>query len=290
MASYHREYLIPYLQNVCALHLADEKLKQKAIYLRQKITTLQTGQDNPLPAHPVKKPVLTLGRILSFLFGLCGIPGMGVCFLVPDLDSGLRIAFFTLSFCITILFCGGSIYLGLQAAQANRRKQSAYKRKRAEYERISQENQLAQQQIPALQTDLQKCFVEKHRVQTLLLQVYNANIIPRCYRNISVATYLYDWFSSCRSTDLDTALNMYVLEEKHNNMDWIIDKNAPLILKQCMALADQTLAQERHFQMLHHQLEQEAADPETQMACRSMTDGISAAAAYFAAAEFLRKI
>ncbi len=292
MARYNREFLVPYLQSVCALHLASRKLCEKIHFLKQTIGNLKLLQNDLCPDPPVLKPVFTVGRVLSMMVGMCGIFGILVGFFMKELHPILQIVFLSSSFCLVCVFLCGSIYCSIKTFADNRYKMRDYKGKLLEYEESNAENSNSTDDIPILQAQLQRCISENHRVCSLLNQVYYANIIPRPFRNIHSVIYLYDWFRTSRADDLDVALTMLVHNQNNDKLNQIVDRQATIIVEQAIALANQqySLDKQHYRQEMLAKLTQLADNTEEYNTYLSMIESITAAADYFAVADYLKKI
>ena len=93
------------------------------------------------------------------------------------------------------------------------------------------------------------------RSKTNLAAAYGVNIIPNKYRDIYVAYYLYDYFSSSRETDLDKILQTMLLDQIVERLDRIIDQQEEIILNQRMAMALQEKQSEQLQQNHRAQLQ-----------------------------------
>ncbi len=161
------------------------------------------------------------------------------------------------------------------------------------YRQINDENTALRKTVPSIQREVTNCESEIKEASDTLQKIYDANIIPRRYRDIYIAIYLYDWFSTSQSDDLDMALNMFVLEEIKEKLDKIIENQSEIILNQYMIMANQKKSmelQEEHSRMMHRKLDQIEASNEERNTYLRMIEGNTAATAYFAAADYIRSI
>ena len=123
--------------------------------------------------------------------------------------------------------------------------------------------------------------------------VYNANIIPAQYRNIYAAVYLYDWFSTSGADDMDHALSMFVLEEIQSKLDRIIANQEEMIINQEILIANQRKSieeQRAHNSIVQSKIATLQATQDEQLRYIQMTEAETAACAYFAAADYIRRI
>lgn len=188
MAKVNREFLVPYLEDVCALYMADLKICAKLFEVRKEILILQYGE-------------------------------------------------------------------GIE------------ERKR----------------VPNLEKKMARLSIERNKIAETLSKVYAANIIPSYYRDMYAAVYLYDFFSTSRSDDLDMALNTYVLEQTKDKLDVIIEKQHTEILNQRRILAYQqkSLEEQRaHNAYMRQKVYQIASNIEEQNQYLAMVESSAAATAY----------
>ena len=137
------------------------------------------------------------------------------------------------------------------------------------------------------------CTNEINRINTVLNRVYNANVIPYQYRNMYASVYLYDYFSGSREDDLALALNTFVLEQIKERLDVIIEQQSEMILNQRIMIAKQEKTiqlQQAHTAMMQNKLNQIVASNEERNQYLRMIEGNTAATAYFAAADYIRRI
>lgn len=142
-----------------------------------------------------------------------------------------------------------------------------------------------------MKKQMENLSAERNKIAKALNEVYAANIIPSHYRDMYAAVYLYDFFSTSRSDDLDMALNTYVLEQIKDKLDVIIEKQHTSILNQRLILANQqrSLEEQRaHNAYMRQKIYQIASSIEEQNQYLAMVESNPAATAYFAAANYLR--
>ena len=103
--------------------------------------------------------------------------------------------------------------------------------------------------------------------------------------------YLYDFFSTSRSDDLDMALNTYVLEQIKDKLDEMIEHQREAIINQRMLMVNQQRAleeQRAYHAYMKKRARQIASSLEEQNQYLDMIKCNTAATAYFAAADYLR--
>ena len=293
MAKYNREFLVPYLQNVCALHLADKKIDNQLFPLMNRESRLISGV-HPIDCPTKPKRYKSIEEDFSRGCALLGI-GLGLFFILISLRD---ISFLTILGWFFV-FCGaicavGTLIMYLKSRKDYLKEMRWYKERLQKNEEAQRYNaRVRERELPQVQSAIKKWSRESGRVTSLLKEAYSVNIIPSRYRNIYAAVYLYDWFSTSQADDLDMALNMFVLEEIKEKLDRIIENQMDIILNQRLMLANQQRSleqQQRHSNMMRAKLNQIAASNEERNTYLRMIESNTAATAYFAAADYIRRI
>ncbi len=283
MARYNREFLVPYLENLCALHIAKWKIENKREEISEQMTALNR-EINMLeePEIPIPKGTgfvifeLVTGILLAIV-SLFGIP-------VLSLVAGL------LGWPLAI---GYGIWLyAVKAYNADiefdyRRAVNAYNQKLEELQR--KEDSFNDYAF----VHLTLCQSRREEVDEALQKVYSANIIPRRYRDIYVTVYLYDWFSTSMADDLDMALNNYLLEEIKDRLDRIIVQLSKSLRNQRIIIENQEKSieqQEMYRNEMISKLERLQLTAEEHSSYLSMIEANTAASACFSAAEYIREL
>ena len=293
MARYNREFLVPYLHNICALHLATQKIDQKIEELNKEIKRLKEGQYVPVPSCPEEPRKFTCMNVGCLSFGLFLVWGCVMAFIwTGEFDFGMSILYLLM----------GAIGLGCinNVVSGYRYEKEAFEKGCAQFKidykrrmEIMAENQKWLDRVPAVTEERNAWRRERSRVQKLLQQAYDVNIIPRHYRDIYPAVYLYDWFRSSQESDLAMALNMYVLEEIKAKLDRIIYNQSEIILNQYIQEANRRKAMEQrsdHHRQLMSKLDRISAQNEERNNYLRMIESTSAADAYFSAADYFRDL
>lgn len=294
MAKYNREFLVPYLQNICALHLAYSKLENKIIEISSEdLPYLKRGKPNPKPEKPEVLDTFSGGGFASLVIGSIMLVLILFAFsLESETNAGdIFILFFGIALCLLMIYFPVHSIKGRM--KRNEYEQLRYQHDMAQYEKIAEYNQKLRTLVPDYEEKFEYYKQERDRIDILLDQVYDANIIPRRYRDIYAAVYLYDWFSTSQADDLDMALNMFVLEEIKEKLDIIIARQSESILNQRIMLANQQKSleqQQRHSAMMRSKLNRIAASNEERNIYLSMIESNTAATAYFAAADYISSL
>ena len=132
---------------------------------------------------------------------------------------------------------------------------------------------------------------EINRIDALLDRLYSANIIPTMYRDSYAAVYLYDWFSTGNSDNMDHALSMYVLEQIKSRLDRIIDNQSQMILNQSIMMANQVRSMEQRKQyenQMKMKLNRLQTTADEQLRYTRMIEANTAVLTFFANADYLK--
>lgn len=292
MACYNRDFLVPYLRSICALHLTERRLREHLWKLEDKEKSLIRGQSYEKPKYPEQESV-GCGTIMLLAFGamllFCGI---GLRFDLSSIDGSDRMMI------LIFLFLGGlMLWGGIASVRESKNNHEydvqIYKRKLAQYEQVQRNNTDLRKKLPNVRSEIGKCEQEIVRVQQLLDQLYRANIVPAQYRGIYPSVYLYDWFSTSQANDLDHALTMYVLEEIRTKLDTIIENQSTMIINQEIMMSNQrkSLEEQRaHNNMMRIKLNSIQATQDEQLRYTKMIEAEAATCAYFATADYIRRI
>lgn len=291
MARYDRTFLVPYLNDICTLHLSKKKIADQVEGERQKIAQIEDDAITrvAMPEMEVKREGFSCrGLLLS----------MATFLLAPYF---LLMAFLNFDkFFVFLLMAGLMVPLGIFIMIWD------YKRGQKENAAIQLRNEekekLYEQQKATALIDVRPfvsviegriAFFEEEiqKIDKLLEDLYDARVIPRWYRDLYPAVYLDDWFSNGRSDDLDMALNTFVLEEIKDKLDIIIKNQGDALINQRIMIANQVKAmeqQERHHRALMSKLDEIQATNEERNSYLQMIHANTATSAFYARATYLR--
>lgn len=296
MARYNREFLVPYLHNICALYLVMEKMTQMANYKEDVIEEYKNPPKMLPPTEPeyVSESIgglglvgilMAAGSIMAMCNGQTSSYGM---------DSTLN------GMCVIMCIVGVILFIigvdnSKQGANCNSTLQKQYEEEMDAYRqrliRAEVVHQKNLQEIQRLENEVDMLDAQCDKAEEYLELLYSANVIPGKYRDMYAAVYLYDWFSTSGADDMDHALSMYVLEEIKSRLDRIIENQAEIILNQRIAIAMQQKSiqmQREHNQMMRQKLDKLQATEEERLQYDRMIEGNTAANAFFAAANYLK--
>ena len=75
--------------------------------------------------------------------------------------------------------------------------------------------------LPQAEAKLKKVEKEINKIEDMLSDSYDANIIPWDYRERAAITYLYQYFSTSNANDLDQVIQTFMLEQIHEQLERI---------------------------------------------------------------------
>lgn len=288
MAKYNREFLVPYLHDLCALYFAERKLNEEVSKTKSEIVRCSQKYYPKLPSRPAmnRTDYSCLGWALCVIATLSIVPAL-------FMSSMPFLCFVVWAGIVMFEFLGVSILISEREEYVNLQKQydKAMEEHSINMKKAREANERNASMLPSLETALKEKEVELDKVQCLIRYVYSANVIPKHYRDFYATVFLYDWFAYSGADDLDMALNTYVLEEIKARLDRIIEQQSEMILNQRLMLAKQQEsidAQNRHSDMMRRRLNQLQATEEERLRYERMTEANTAATAYFAAATYLK--
>lgn len=156
---------------------------------------------------------------------------------------------------------------------------------KAEFERPQNKNLL-------IETHNKEQFLkkEKEKVELMLKDAYDANVIANQYRNIYAAYYLYTYFTTSQENDLDRIIQTFILDEIKQRLDNILHKQEELT-QEIRNLINLQKAQIHQIETLRHEIMDELysieASQENQERYLHMIDSNVRISAYFSAINYL---
>lgn len=290
MSKIDREFLVPYLRDVCALYMAERKLNEKIATITNEINERSPEYYVEAPEEPKKE---SLGCLpWGFCIFMIGVP---VLALVNDaVPAGVDVLM-GIGIIIGVIALIKSIIEALEVSEQNEARRKNYELDLIEYkkevDRVDKLNKNNKALIPSLKVEKRLYTDELKKVKELREKIYNVNIIPTHYRNIYAAYYLYDFFSKGISDDLDMALNTFVLEQIKEKLDIVIQQQTDIILNQRIAMINQQRAldeQNKHNDYLRKKINRIAKNSEDTNHYLAMIESNTEATAYFAAAKYFK--
>lgn len=297
MAKYDRRILIPYLEDVCSMEMLCKRLARDLQNHEGRVYQLSNYVNSNVvkPVQPVRA---------MYVPEFSGIStGLLVFAVLSVLCSILLMATNVVPMVGVLLLVGAAIegYMGYSlktdAENSNQEKYNAdikeYNEARKYYDEYWRTLPQYRQQLASEQNYVSNLKRQLKMAESLRDDVYGVNIIASKYRNIHVAYYLYDYFSTSRETDLDKILQTMLLDEIIQRLDRIIAQNEEMILNQRMQSA--MLQQQNRMLSENHRQEMERLsrmerNQELQMDYQNMIARNQEVTNFFLTVDYLRKI
>ena len=294
MANYDRRILIPYLQDLCSLEMMCKKLEED---IRQchdeerKYRQLADVQHIPAPKKEESKAkgdaiggivgciVLCVAHILVGLFAFFVIGAK------YPVWKNIGIAAFIL----------GALWVVFGIVMARSEMKAAedkYETEMYEYKAKCEKARGYAEKSMEIARAKNNLTSKMARIEKLRDEVYSVDIIPRQYRNIYAAYYLYDFMSTSRETDLEKVIQTFVLEEIKQRLDRIIQQNNQMLINQRVQLAMQE--KQNRMQADNHREEMRniarlEANQERQLDYQKMITANQEVTNYILAEDYFRK-
>ena len=295
MARYDRAFLVPYLRDICSLYMAKEKLRGMIRGSEREIEKIQAKALQSI-TPPTYEPYVGgqgdltgvgSGCLGSGLLILALLSLFGTMFSGGGLAEGLG---------LMALFGIPGFVIGIRSLDAVDRENAEIRKRNDARERDYALEQMAaltlvDEQVKEVKKRIGYLKAEAKKINELLEQNYALNIIPNWYRDMYPAVYLYDWFSTGQSDDLDMALNTFVLEQIKDRLDVIIRNKREELLNQRIIIANQNksmMQEEKNHTALMSKLNRMQAIDEDRNTYLQMIEANTAVDAYFSMATYLK--
>lgn len=289
MAKYNRAILVPYLNDVCSAEMLCSKLKRELAQCRNEVLQYRVAANEKVVNVNKPQKKSTSFSPLWIVALVCVL--LGVLFFLSEA--------FLLAFPLIVI--GGKLFFSAWESQDSDgyKAEEDYKRQMEYYEKQTQRNAVILAEMEKNQTALQngetRLSILNQRMESaeaLRRELYGANIIPSKYRNIYVAYYLYDYFSTSKEDDLDKIIQTLLLDEIIQRLDKIIIQNEEILLNQRvqMALQEQNnrMLAENHQEQMKH-IAQIEANQEMQIEYENIIAKHQMATNFFLTADYLYK-
>jgi len=294
MASYDRQILVPYLRDVCSAEMLCAELERDIASCENRISKEQGIINRNIvdPKKPKKANFEPKSAEDDWILPVAGVISIGIGLWLMKWISFL--AFVPMAFGVFFIWLHSS-----GDADNQKKADNEYKRALAEYERKVAHNQSALAALPGHQQNLRRYDQQLRGLKNQLVDtqrlrdsVYSVNIIPSRYRNIHAAYYLYDYFNTCRESDLDKVIQTMLLDEIKQRLGAVIAQNQEIILNQRYQIAMQEehnrAEAERHRESMRRMARMEQ-NQEKQMDYQQMIAKNQEVTNFFLAADYFRK-
>lgn len=296
MAKFNREFLVPYLRDVCAVELQINRLIKQRDNIKSQICGIEYREAEEEPI--LKQAKIGQGWIKAFLGVWIGftivmiIPACFAAFVYSNRSGAIAYLIVPLIFAFPVGLISW-LYSLRRKNKRNQQYQMEYQQALFTYEQAMRKEAIVVNSLPNLRQRLNGCTVEIHKAQQLRNKLYSANVIPVQYRNIYASVYLYQFFSTSQADDIDMTLQTFVLEEIKARLDKVIQLQTETIINQEIMIANQRAsmeAQQQYQSYMKAKAKEIAGSIDEQNAYLSMIEGNTAATAYFAAARAIRNM
>ena len=285
MSKYHSEFIVTYLKDLFALHLALNKTQEQLVELVQQRCALDQNIPRAvapmIPHHEAANGVFSLGAgLFSFMLS-------GLSFLYKFALCGW---FFVLLGMMSIVI---ALLQYRRVSQENSRQEHHYQEKLEIYQTAQRKNEEQQQAICAIDNEIHQCQTEIEQAWRSLRQVYRVNLIPKSHRNMDSTILLYHWFDTGIVDDLDAALEMVSLEQNKEQLQRIITEAGEDLLEQYQKMAQQRqhpVVQQAYTLLMQSKLDQLDLSEDDQQTYLSMIESNHTAMAYFAKAKYIEQL
>ena len=284
MARYNRDFIVPYLRNICSLYFARQRIQEWYWTASKKADAFDVYYHDPKIPHYEDSMGCASYVLIGFIVLLLLL--VKLAYDSNNWIMALPCAFLVL-ICVVCLIC-----ISRNVGEGNKKKLEEYNAKvDAAEKRYFAEAEKAKQEKIRLESRMNAYMREINRIDALLDRLYSANIIPTMYRDSYAAVYLYDWFSTGNSDNMDHALSMYVLEQIKSRLDRIIDNQSQMILNQSIMMANQVRSMEQRKQyenQMKMKLNRLQTTADEQLRYTRMIEANTAVLTFFANADYLK--
>lgn len=295
MAKMDREFLVPYLRDICALYYALNKVNSVRSEKQSRLWRIENEVCPSMPAYPKLKPEPAMSYFVLIGAGIGGIAAALLAilfiFLNPNLFTiilGLGAGFVALMLFVTAWEHFETIK---SVKESNENSLSYYRTECRSLEERKKAWRERQGLIPGKKSEIAFLEAEQEKIQTLLLKVYSINIIPKQYRDFYTAVYLYDFFETSYEDDVSVALGLYALEQIKEKLDIIISNQSEMLLNQYTMLAEQREAREEqaeHNRRMQNKVDGLQSSMDEITRSQRIVESNSDTAAFFAQATYFR--
>lgn len=308
MARYDRAFLKPYIKSIFASELAVMRIGEQIRQYEERIQYLKAGPRLRYPQLAQHEDESGEGCLFMW------VPWLGVTYVVimflwgigclcqsiewGEMDeAGLGIIALFLN---TLIFGWPSVHAIRKdrknretARRMNEQKDFEYSLAVEQYEQAWREEYvLIQKELEQLEPQLQRWRERYKKANDVRAALYDANVIPRRYRDLYAAAYLFDWFIFSEEDDLTVALNLYLLEQIKERLDELIRIKKEELINERIIIANQRQSMEqaeRYHREMVDKLEKMHASDQERNAYLRMMEADMEADAFFTAANYFKK-
>lgn len=290
MSKLNREFLLPYLKNVCAVELYIQKTYQNISENRNRIANIKKQHYCSYPVKECKDP--PTADIIATFFGMAAV---FIGTLILTIITGWIVkhpsGIITTVLSPFIVLFGGILMRRKEAKDNEEAAEYKYQKELAKYNACQQALERRTPEIRYFENAIAQYQQELKIAKQLLSNLYDVNIIPMQYRNIYSAVYLYQYFDTSLSNDIDAILQTFILEEIKAKVDEIISLKREELIEGRILIANQYTAieaQNEHNSYMESKARQIAASMEEQTVYLSMIEADTRTNAFFSAANYYK--
>ncbi len=238
MAEYNREFLLPFLQDVCAMQWAVKQLEEQYGQVWQSCNQWEKIEPGQYPAKESFDPVQVVCWVAPpFMIVL-------VCLVTALLSS--RFGFSALLPVLAGLVLGVAVSIPglLEMRREKRRIEGRYAADLAKYRKCQEAYEQAQHRLPELYRRRDASWAALAEARALLGQCYGVGVIPTQCWGIIPATYLYQYVCSRKEERIDLHAALEALKAAPERWDtnsaaWRLAKT--LFAQACKSARDPAL-------------------------------------------------
>lgn len=289
MAGLNREFLMPYLQNICSLHLARRKIEQKMRKINHLIFEAENGITIERPQRKEYVPEKNCAYYALNAAG-CAIAAFCMMFFALNILGDTRIAVPWVVSGVAV----GLLLLVLQQLFVSRRRRintrmdEEYTLACEQYcQAVAEAKERTSKTLATLKLQMQGLEREDKQADKLLQMAYAVDLIPMAYRNIYYAVYLYEWICTSRSGDLSQAIRSFDPKNGKVKLEYTINNQTDAILVHTKAVSNQyrTLVMQKRLGEIHRaKVEEMVCNAQERAMYSNIVDVNVAAGAFFATA------
>lgn len=254
MANYDRRFLIPYLRDLYSMELL--LVQQQKEY--EKLSTQLQSQaallkhDSQPKAEKKHSPA---GVVVLWLtaFGLFCSSALCATLAVTRDEQFWAVAIACLllgMLTMVILVCNWVSY------RKKSRRYKHYRQKLQDYQDLASEREKRSMQFLALQEQLEALAQRIREGQQLRQELYAVNVIPSHYRTLPAVRFLFEYFLTSKSENIDAVLQIYAVESLRKSKDQTDERRSTALLLHRTQLAQQQMEDERNALQYEEQMQQ----------------------------------
>ena len=292
MAGLNRDFLMPYLQNICSLHLALRKIEQIMRKINYQIFEAENGI---AVEEPRRREYVAEKDSAYYTLTVVGCAICVFCTMFMGLnilgDTRIGLPWMVSGETAGVLMLVLPQLLLRYRRKINRRIDEDYDQAYEEYRmELAEALDRSANTAAKLKLRLQEMEQQKNQADNLLQMAYAVDLIPMAYRNIYYAVYLYEWICSSRSVDLNHALRSFDMKNGKAKLEHIIVNQTDAILVHTKAVASQyrtIVMQKQQEAILQSMVAKMVCSNEQREMYSTMAEVNVAAGSFFAAADNL---